>query len=130
MGRASNSFRKVFMRLDDEQIRLVKDCLRKAGLEWREVAFSELVCRLEFAMDTFLEEKKEHGHRTTFRGAHDELRRLWLLADEADYSIGQIRERIQKLSDQAMKELDRFAPDVISPRIERRPARAQPAAPR
>jgi hypothetical protein len=97
-------------RLTDEHRRRVADCLAKDDLSLPPDRFKVMIRDLEASIDAFL----STAHSTSFREAHDALRRLWQLCADDDPPVWMVRRLIRTLPRKAVKDLDGRFPIVIS----------------
>ena len=88
---------------DEECAQLIEACLRGGGIRLRRDQLKNLISNIEADMVSFSDPQSE----TTFREAHDDLRKLWLATAEDDPSPGQIRALISGLSKRATEQVDR-----------------------
>jgi hypothetical protein len=87
----------------------------KARFRWRtDDALQRLVAAIEADGGRFL--AKASDAKATFRGVHDALRRVWLLAHEEDRHVGQLRARILNLPSRAFRRMEGRAHRLI-PRL-------------
>jgi hypothetical protein len=100
--------------LEEEQRHLVRDCLRKSGLSLVDKNFSDFIAKIELSIAAAISNNEDEP---TERKRRDMLRTLWLLADQDDPPVGQIRVRIAGLPNAVMNRIDMRAQHII-PRLE------------
>ena len=88
------------LQLDDEQQARVIDCLRKAGVKLAPEVESKLMRDIGHSIQVWLATRAVPS--MTPRQLHDALRGIWLLADEDDCPVGQLRSRTRELPQQAI----------------------------
>ena len=93
--------------LDDEQRARVIDCLCKDGSKLAPEGEARLMRDIGRSIQIFLSARSLPS--ATPRELHDALRGIWLLADEDDCPVGQLRARIQELPEQVIDHLSKRA---------------------
>ena len=99
------------VRLNEVQRVLLRCCLRASGVNVPKDRFEEFVCSVARAMNTFRIDRSQYC--MTDRQVYDAIRDLWMLADQADPPIGQIRARIQDLPERVTRQYDHLASQEI-----------------